>query len=224
MPRLRVSMGKFRIENAVLGVPRWKTVKFFPIRPFAYLLQLKCFFEWPYFQKSTLSRKLVARLVDHHGWLKNPHDIQMTSRTSIHRFTSVQTKMYIFICYQPDKYTRQEQSQRNMVIYSKFTEPMNLPLLNTTPYMVEQLLYFFQTPHFIWKYCPNEIQDKHTKNSQEKVISSNQHYMPFTSDSCNLIKNNKNLRYHNVPRKTSATASKHQHLNVKVIEWDISQS
>ena len=31
-------MGKFRIENAVLGVPRWKTVKFFPIRPFAYLL------------------------------------------------------------------------------------------------------------------------------------------------------------------------------------------
>ena len=35
---------------------------------------------------------------------------------------------------------------------------------------------------FIWKYCSNEIQDKHTKNVQAKVIYSKQHYMSFISD------------------------------------------
>ena len=60
---------------------------------------------------------------------------------------------------------------------------------------------------FIWKYCPNEIQDKHTKKSQEKIISSKQHCMSFISDTFvsntawDLIKNNDNLRYHNVNKK-----------------------
>ena len=51
--------------------------------------------------------------------------------------------------------------------------------------MVNLFLYFFPSPAlstaFIWKYCPNEIQDKHKKNPQEKVISSKQHYMSFRS-------------------------------------------
>ena len=47
MPRLRKSIGKFLINKAVLGVPRWKKSKFFPIRPFVCLLQLKCFSKCP---------------------------------------------------------------------------------------------------------------------------------------------------------------------------------
>ena len=34
----------------------------------------------------------------------------------------------------------------------------------------------------IWKYSPNKIQDKITKISQEKVVSSIQHCMSFISD------------------------------------------
>ena len=55
---------------------------------------------------------------------------------------------------------------------------------------------------FIWKYCPNEIQDKNTKNSQEKLISSKQHYMSFISNTFisntrwDLIQYNSNLRYY----------------------------
>ena len=95
-----------------------------------------------------------------------------------------------------------------MVIYSKSTEALNLPLLNATPYMVKAPFIFFPNPPilkiFIWKYCSNEIQDKHTKNSQRKVISSKQYYMSFINytfvrnTGWDLIKNNNNLRYHNV--------------------------
>ena len=55
---------------------------------------------------------------------------------------------------------------------------------------------------FIWKYYPNEIQDKHTKNSQEKVISSKQHFMSCISDNFvsntgrDLIQNNHHFRHH----------------------------
>ena len=55
---------------------------------------------------------------------------------------------------------------------------------------------------FIWKYCPDEIQDKQIKNSQEKVVSSKQHYMSFISDTfvsytgSDLIQNNNNIKCH----------------------------
>ena len=48
MPRLPVSMVKFLIKNAVLGVHWWKTPRFFPIRRCVYLLWRK------YFSESTL--------------------------------------------------------------------------------------------------------------------------------------------------------------------------
>ena len=73
-----------------------------------------------------------------------------------------------------------------MVIYSKSMEALNLPLVKTTPYMIKAPFTFFPNPPllkiFICKYCPNEVQDKHTKYSQGKVISSKQHYMSFLSD------------------------------------------
>ena len=40
---------------------------------------------------------------------------------------------------------------------------------------------FFPDPSFL-KYCPNEVQEKDTKNLQEKVIYSKQHNMSFISD------------------------------------------
>ena len=55
---------------------------------------------------------------------------------------------------------------------------------------------------FSWKYYPNKIQDKHTKNSQDKVISLKQHFMSFISDNFvsntgqDLIQNSNHLRYH----------------------------
>ena len=73
-----------------------------------------------------------------------------------------------------------------MVIYSKSTEALNLPVLNTTTYMVKVPFIFLPNlPRlnlFIWKYCSNEIQDKHTKKSQQKFHSSKQHCMSFVSD------------------------------------------
>ena len=61
-----------------------------------------------------------------------------------------------------------------MVIYSKSTEALNLPLLNATPYMVKAPFIFFPNPPilkiFIWKYCSNEIQDKHKKLTKESYF------------------------------------------------------
>ena len=75
-----------------------------------------------------------------------------------------------------------------MVIYSKSAETLNLPALNTTTYMVKALFIFFPLLKiFIWKYCPNEIQDKQTENVQEKVISLKEHCMSFISD--NFVSN-----------------------------------
>ena len=73
-------------------------------------------------------------------------------------------------------------------------------------------IYFPNLPRlklFIWKYCSNDIQDKHTKKSQQKFLSSKQHCMSFVSDTFvintgwDLIKNNDNIRsrYHNVHQK-----------------------
>ena len=108
------------------------------------------------------------------------------------------------------QYTRQEQSLKDN-IYSKSTKALNLSLLNTTTYMAKAPSILFPNPPllkiFIWKYCPNEIQDKHTKKSQEKTISSKQHCISFISDTFvsntgwDLIKNNDKLRYHNVHKK-----------------------
>ena len=67
-----------------------------------------------------------------------------------------------------------------MVINTQCGEVLNPPLLWTTPYMVKAP--FSPTFHNIWKYCRNEIQDKHKKNSQEKLISSKQHFLAFISD------------------------------------------
>ena len=69
-----------------------------------------------------------------------------------------------------------------MVFNSKFAEALNHPLLKASPYMVKAPFIFFPNPPLpppllkksIWKYGPNEIQDKHTKNLQEEVISSKQ--------------------------------------------------
>ena len=47
-----------------------KSTTFFTIWDSVYLLCLKCFSKWPYFWKPSLSWNLVARLVDHYGWLK----------------------------------------------------------------------------------------------------------------------------------------------------------
>ena len=78
---------------------------------------------------------------------------------------------------------------------------------------------------FITKYFPNEIQDKHTKNSQEKIISLKQHYILFISDTCvsnkgwDLIQNDNDLRYHK--ELTEKQVQLHwtpQHLKVKDIE------
>ena len=73
-----------------------------------------------------------------------------------------------------------------MVINSKSAEFLNHSLLKATPYMVKAPLMSFRNPPllriFIWKYCPNEIQDKRTKKSREKVIPSKQHYMSFISN------------------------------------------
>ena len=118
-----------------------------------------------------------------------------------------------------------------MVIYSKSAEALNLPPLNTTTYMVKALFIFLPLLKiFIWKYCPNEIQDKHTKNVQEKVISLKDHCMSFISD--NFVSNTgwKLIKILTISgiiiciRKTSTTALNHQYLKVKDIEWDISQS
>ena len=57
--------------------------------------------------------------------------------------------------------------------------------------MVKALFLFFPNSPllkiFIWKYCPNEIQDKQTENVQEKVISLKEHCMSFISD--NFVSN-----------------------------------
>ena len=54
-----------------------------------------------------------------------------------------------------------------MVINSYCGEALNLLPLKTCPYMVKPPFIFFPNPPFlkifIWKYCPNEIQNKHTK-------------------------------------------------------------
>ena len=58
--------------------------------------------------------------------------------------------------------------------------------------------------------CPNEIQDKNTKNSQEEVISSKQHYMSILSNTFisktrwDLIQYNNNLRYYKELHKNSS--------------------
>ena len=55
----------------------------------------------------------------------------------------------------------------HMVINSKSAEACNHPLLKAIPYMVKAHFIFFPNPPllkiFIWKYCPNEMQDKHKK-------------------------------------------------------------
>ena len=66
-----------------------------------------------------------------------------------------------------------------MVFNSKFAEALNHPLLKASSYMVKAPFIFFPNPPpllkiSIGKYGPNEIQDKHTKNLQEEVISSKQ--------------------------------------------------
>ena len=73
--------GKFFIKNVVLGVPRWKKPKFFPIRYlvyFVYLVYFTCLFyccSWNVYRSGlilrnlNLSWKVVAHLVDQHGWL-----------------------------------------------------------------------------------------------------------------------------------------------------------
>ena len=43
MPRLRVSMGKFLIKNAVLGEPRWKTPNFFSHESFCLFVVAEMF-------------------------------------------------------------------------------------------------------------------------------------------------------------------------------------
>ena len=43
MPRLRVSMGKFLIENAVLGVPRRKKTQIFPHKAFCLFVVAEMF-------------------------------------------------------------------------------------------------------------------------------------------------------------------------------------
>ena len=107
----------------------------------------------------------------------------MTPRISIQRFTTIQTQMYIFICHQSEKQTIFQvreviKKHGYQFIVCRSFEPSSS--IDNPLYGQPSFIVFSKTP--LWKCCPNEIQDKHTKNSQDKVISSKQHYISFISE------------------------------------------
>ena len=54
IPRLREFMGTFLVTDAVLEVPGWKKLQFFPMSPFAY------FCSWNFSQNGLVSRNLLC--------------------------------------------------------------------------------------------------------------------------------------------------------------------
>ena len=154
--------------------------------------------------------------------------ITMTTRISILRFTSIQTQMHIFISYQSKKTNnilgRSSYRKTWLSIYNVqklWTSILyRQPTIWSTPFFI----LFLNPPlltSFTWKYCPNEMQDKHKKNLQDKVISSKQHYMSFiivkfiSNAGCDLIRNNNNLVYQKEKKNKS---SEPEHLKVIDIE------
>ena len=79
----------------------------------------------------------------------------MTAKISIHRFTSVQTEIYILIYNQPEKNPifQARAVIKNMVMNSKCAEALGPCLLLTNQYMVNFSLYLFSKPSTFDKVC-----------------------------------------------------------------------
>ena len=130
MPRLGVSMGKFFIRNAVLGVPRWKNPQVFPHEVLCLYVVAEMFLKMALYLE-TYSVVKTGCAPGWPAWVADQGDVWVLDQLEhslfqwfhtlrslcskayfsftwhvenfIHKFTSIQTQMEIFMCYQSEK-------------------------------------------------------------------------------------------------------------------------